>query len=50
MGTLPLGSFVAGATRRYAFSVTFPDGGSGGADNAYGGATTSVGYLWTATQ
>ena len=50
MGTLQLGSFVAGSTHRYTFSVTFPDGGAGGADNAYGGATTSVGYLWTATQ
>jgi spore coat-associated protein N len=50
MGTLSLGTFAAGATHRYGFSVTFPDGGSGGADNAYGGAATSVDYRWTATQ
>ena len=50
MGTLVLGTFAAGATHRYVFTVTFPDGGSGGADNAYGGAATSVDYRWTATQ
>jgi spore coat-associated protein N len=50
MGTLPLGTFAAGATHQYKFSVTFPDGGSNGADNAYGGAITTVNYVWTATQ
>jgi spore coat-associated protein N len=50
MGTLALGTFAAGATHQYKFSVTFPDGGSNGADNAYGGAATTVNYLWTATQ
>jgi spore coat-associated protein N len=50
MGTLALGTFAAGATHQYRFSVTFPDGGSNGADNAYGGAVTTVNYLWTATQ
>jgi spore coat-associated protein N len=50
MGTLALGTFAAGATQRYQFTVTFPDGGSGGADNAYGGASTRVDYQWTATQ
>lgn len=50
MGTLALGTYAAGATHRYTFSVTFPDGGSGGADNAYGGASTTVNYVWTATQ
>jgi hypothetical protein len=50
MGTLTLGTFATGATHQYKFSVTFPDGGSNGADNAYGGATTTVSYLWTATQ
>jgi spore coat-associated protein N len=50
MGTLALGTFAAGATHRYQFTVTFPDGGSGGADNAYGGASTRVDYQWTATQ
>jgi hypothetical protein len=50
MGTLALGTFAAGATHRYTFAVTFPDGGSNGADNAYGGAITTVNYVWTATQ
>ena len=50
MGTVTLGTFSAAATHRYSFSVTFPDGGSGGADNAYGGAATTVDYRWTATQ
>lgn len=50
MGTLTLGTFAPGATHRYAFNVTFPNGGSNGADNAYGGASTTVDYIWTATQ
>ncbi len=50
MGTLTLGTFAAGATHQYKFTVTFPDGGANGADNAYGGATTTVSYVWTATQ
>jgi hypothetical protein len=50
MGTLALGTFPAGATHRYTFAVTFPDGGSNGADDAYGGAATTVDYRWTATQ
>jgi spore coat-associated protein N len=50
MGTLALGTFATGATHQYKFTVTFPDGGSNGADNAYGGAVTTVGYVWTATQ
>lgn len=50
MGTVTLGTFPAGATHKYEFIVTFPNGGSGGADNAYGGASTRVDYQWTATQ
>ncbi len=50
MGTVALGTFAAAAAHRYKFSVTFPDGGSGGADNAYGGASTRLDYRWTATQ
>jgi spore coat-associated protein N len=50
MGTIALGTFAAGATHRYTFSVTFPDGGPNGGDNAYGGATTTLDYRWTATQ
>jgi hypothetical protein len=49
MGTLSLGAFAAGATHRYTFTVSFPEGVNG-ADNAYEGATTKVEYVWTATQ
>jgi hypothetical protein len=49
MGTTTLGTFEAGETHRYMFVVTFPDGGSGGADNAYAGGQTSVDYAFTAT-
>lgn len=50
MGTVALGTFPAAAAHRYKFSVTFPDGGPGGADNAYGGSFTRLDYRWTATQ
>lgn len=50
MGTLALGTFPTGATHRYTFTVTFPNGGPDGADNVYGGAATTVDFLWTATQ
>jgi spore coat-associated protein N len=50
MGTLTLGTFATGAEHQYEFTVTFPDGGPNGADNAYGGAITTVDYVWTATQ
>jgi spore coat-associated protein N len=50
MGTLTLGTFAASVQHQYKFSVTFPDGGPNGADNAYGGAITTLDYLWTATQ
>jgi hypothetical protein len=48
MGSTTLGTFPAGATHRYAFVVTFPDGGTGGADNSYQGSQTSVDYAFTA--
>jgi spore coat-associated protein N len=47
--TIALGSFAPGATHRYTFVVTFPDGGTGGADNAYQGASTTVEYDWSST-
>jgi spore coat-associated protein N len=50
MGTQTLGVFATGATHKYSFTVTFPDGGAGGADDAYGGASSKVAYQWTATQ
>jgi spore coat-associated protein N len=49
MGAQALGTFAAGATHRYSFLVTFPDGGPNGADNPYQGASTTVTYTWTAT-
>lgn len=49
MGSTSLGTFAAGAAHRYEFVVTFPEGGTGGADNAYQGASTSVDYAFTAT-
>jgi hypothetical protein len=49
MGTIAMGSFPAGATHHYTFTVTFPDGGAGGADNAYKSASTSLTYNWTST-
>jgi spore coat-associated protein N len=50
MAAQTLGVFAAGASHKYRFTVTFPDGGAGGADNGYGGASTNVTYQWTATQ
>jgi spore coat-associated protein N len=49
MGNISLGTFAAGETHRYQFVVTFPDGGTNGADNAYQGAQTAVDYAFTAT-
>lgn len=49
MGTISLGTFAADETHRYQFVVTFPDGGTGGADNSYQGSQTSVEYDFTAT-
>ncbi|HEV7943344.1 MAG TPA: hypothetical protein VGP17_11145 [Solirubrobacteraceae bacterium] len=49
MGTLSLGTFAAGSSHRYTFTVSFPEGVDG-ADNAYEGATARVEYIWTATQ
>jgi spore coat-associated protein N len=49
MGTIAMGSFAAGVTHQYKFTVTFPDGGAGGADNAYKNASTSLTYNWTST-
>ena len=47
--TIALGVFPAAATHRYTFVVTFPDSGTGGADNAYQGASTTVEYDWSST-
>ncbi len=47
--TIPVGSFPAGATHRYQFTMNFPDAGINGADNAYQGASTTVEYDWSST-
>jgi spore coat-associated protein N len=47
--TIALGTFAPNATHRYTFAVTFPDGGTGGADNAYQGASTTTEYDWSST-
>jgi spore coat-associated protein N len=47
--TIALGTYVAGATHRYQFTVNFPDGGTGGVDNAYQSASTTVEYDWSST-
>jgi hypothetical protein len=47
--TVALGVFPAGYTHRYQFTVTFPDSGLNGADNAYQGASTNVEYDWSST-
>ncbi|MDX6665023.1 MAG: hypothetical protein QOG68_1229 [Solirubrobacteraceae bacterium] len=49
MGSTSLGTFAANVTHRYQFVVTFPDGGTNGADNSYQGSSTSVDYAFTAT-
>jgi hypothetical protein len=47
--TIPLGTYIAGATHRYQFTMSFPDSGLNGADNAYQGASTTVEYNWSST-
>jgi spore coat-associated protein N len=47
MGTLAMGTFAPNENHRYQFTVTFPDGGGGGADNTYEGASSTAGYTWT---
>ncbi len=52
LGALPataLGTYTANEEHRYEFSVSFPDAGSGGADNAYQGDNTSVQFDWEST-
>jgi spore coat-associated protein N len=47
--TIALDRSAVGQTDRYQFTVSFPDGGLNGADNAYQGASTSVEYDWSST-
>jgi spore coat-associated protein N len=47
--TIALGQFIPNAQHSYKFTMTFPDGGTGGADNAYQGASTTVDYSFFST-
>jgi spore coat-associated protein N len=47
--TIALGTFAPNAQHSYKFTMTFPDGGANGADNAYQGASTTVAYNWFST-
>ncbi len=47
--TIALGTYIPAAAHRYQFTVSFPDAGAGGADNAYQGASTTVEYDWSST-
>jgi spore coat-associated protein N len=47
--SIALGTFAAGVQHQYLYTLTFPNGGLNGADNAYQGASTSVEYDWTST-
>ena len=54
VGTVAAGSYAAGATHTYEFTVTFPDGGTPGSattgDNAYKSSSMSVQFDWTEVQ
>jgi spore coat-associated protein N len=47
--TIALGTFAPNAQHSYVFTMTFPDSGLNGADNAYQGASTTVAYNWFST-
>jgi spore coat-associated protein N len=54
VGTVAAGSYAAGASHTYQFTVTFPDGGTpGGAttgDNAYKSSSMSIQFDWNEVQ
>lgn len=54
VGTVAAGTFAAGASHTYQFTVTFPDGGTpGGAttgDNAYKSSSMSIQFDWNEVQ
>jgi spore coat-associated protein N len=54
VGTLAAGTFVAGASHTYQFTVTFPDGGTPGSattgDNAYKSSSISIEVDWNEVQ
>ena len=51
VGTISGGSYAAGASHTYQFTVTFPDGGTPGSattgDNAYKSSSMSIEFDWT---
>jgi spore coat-associated protein N len=47
--TLALGTFTPNQSHQYTFTMTFPNNGTTGGDNAYQGASTSVGYTFFST-
>jgi spore coat-associated protein N len=48
MPTVAANTIAPGATHTYKFTVTFPDGGPNGADNAYKGASLEADFDWEA--
>jgi hypothetical protein len=50
MPTLALGTFAAGVTHQFKFTVTFPDSGTASGDNAYKNASTTADFDWTINQ
>jgi hypothetical protein len=50
VGTNDLTVYQPGDKHRYLFTVTYPNGGPNGADNAYGGAKSTVDITWGARQ
>ena len=54
VGTISAGTYAAGASHTYQFTVTFPDGGTpGGAttgDNAYKSSSMSIEFDWNEVQ
>jgi spore coat-associated protein N len=47
--TIALGVFTPNQQHQYTFTMTFPNNGTTGGDNAYQGASTSVGYTFFST-
>jgi spore coat-associated protein N len=47
--TIALGQFIPNQQHQYTFTMTFPNNGTTGGDNAYQGASTSVGYTFFST-
>jgi spore coat-associated protein N len=54
VGTVSAGTYAAGASHTYRFTVTFPDGGTPGSgttgDNAYKGSSMSIEVDWNEVQ